>query len=216
MLVLMENTRNKGGRPRKDSTEKKLHRVQVAMSDAEQAAARRLAAMLGTSVSAAIASYAVPVALRAKTVDLLAERILHELTAAAKSTAELVILSQLAAIARDADVERFDMDKFAAHQNLIVVHFVGSGTAHRILQTPWKRLYDEALLHYSRTYAETAVAAVEDLSKDELLQVPYSVEKTVVLFSFANESRIGTLYRYHQPIEWSGMLNDRSDESYAQ
>jgi len=194
MLVFMENTRNKGGRPRKDSTEKKLHRVQVAMSDAELAAARRLAAMLDTSVSAAIASYAVPVALRAKTVDQLAERILHELTAAAKHTAE-----------------RSDTPAWSAAegQHVLVVHFVGSAGAHKALQTPWKRMYDEALESHARRYAERAVAVMySDYNPAEEV-VPYSAEKTVVLFSFASESRIEKLYRYYQPIDWT-------DGSFAQ
>jgi len=192
MLVLMENTRNKGGRPRKDSTEKKLHRVQVAMSDAEQAAARRLAAMLGTSVSAAIASYAVPVALRAKTVDLLAERILHELTAAAKHTAA-----------------SSDSIKWGADGHVLIINFVGSGNAHRVLRTPWKQLYDAALQNHARSYAESVVAAGDGVAELDLQRIPYSAEKTQVLFSFANEGSRQQLYVYCEPIDWT-------DGSFAQ
>ena len=55
--------KNKGGRPRKDASKNKENRVQIDMSDAQLADARRLAQLQGTSVSAAVAG-AVPVALK--------------------------------------------------------------------------------------------------------------------------------------------------------
>lgn len=188
MFIRMKNERNKGGRPRKDSTDKKVHRVQVAMSDAELSAAKRLAALLETSVSAAIATYAVPVSLREKVVDTLRDRILHELTAAARRTAE-----------------RRDAPTWAADegQHMLVVHFGGSKGAHKVLQTPAARLYDDALSNYARSYAESMVFAASEPTQPELQPIPYSAEKTVLVFSFASESRIGRLYRYYEPIDWT-------------
>jgi hypothetical protein len=46
--------KNKGGRPRKEESAKKPHRVQIAMSDAQLADARRLSQLQNTSISAAI------------------------------------------------------------------------------------------------------------------------------------------------------------------
>ncbi len=50
----MEAPKNKGGRPRKEESAKKPHRVQIAMSDAQLADARRLSQLQNTSISAAI------------------------------------------------------------------------------------------------------------------------------------------------------------------
>ena len=39
--------------------------------------------------------------------------------------------------------------------------------------------------------------------------IPYSAEKTVLLFSFASESRVSRLYKYLEPLDFT-------DESFAQ
>lgn len=196
----MKSETNKGGRPRKDSTEKKVHRVQVAMSDAEFAAAKRLAALLETSVSAAIATYAVPVSLRTKVVDTLRDRILHELTAAARRTAAAVLLSAEEGEQLESTDQQAIVDE---SQHMLIVHFGGSKAAHKVLQTSTARLYEDALSNYARSYAESMVFAASDSTQPELQPIPYSAERTAVLFSFAGESRIGRLYRYYEPLDWT-------------
>ena len=194
MLDIMKSEPNKGGRPRKDSTDRKVHRVQVAMSDVELAFVKKLAALLEMSVSAAIATYAVPVSLRAKTIDTLRGRVLLALTAAAKQTAY------------QPDAPALSVDE---GQHLLIVHFDGSKGAHRSLQTPTTRLYYEALSNYARRYAESMDFADSGSTQPGVQPIPYSAEKTVLLFSFASESRVSRLYKYLEPLDFT-------DESFAQ
>ena len=194
MLDIMKSEPNKGGRPRKDSTDRKVHRVQVAMSDVELAFVKKLAALLEMSVSAAIASYAVPVSLRAKIIDTTSQRVLLALTAAAKQTAY------------QPDAPALSVDE---GQHLLVVHFDGSKGAHRSLQTPTTRLYYEALSNYARRYAESMDFADSGSTQPGVQPIPYSAEKTVLLFSFASESRVSRLYKYLEPLDFT-------DESFAQ
>lgn len=51
-----DDQKNRGGRPRKLDTERKVHRLSIALSDAEQDYANRLAELLGLSVSRSVAT----------------------------------------------------------------------------------------------------------------------------------------------------------------
>lgn len=193
----METTKNKGGRPRKDSSEKKLHRVQIAMSDAQLADARRLAQLQDTSVSAAVAN-AVPIALQQYTRRVWLEDMVQGLRDAAKR------------VARES-IERGGLtteDAVAAIREqgstMLVVRFLQTESIYRKMRTDQTRAYDEALEVFAEQTAKTYEGAGLQLQDT---RIPYDWTKTQVVFAFLDSDwTTERLFYYGQPFAASAEI----------
>jgi len=208
------------GRPRKRSTEKKTHRVQVAMSDQQKADAERLAELQDTSVSAAVAS-SVTVALRALEFDRYVDAAVEILKAAAKRTASELAdggLAKYADTPEPSNVHRLvagDVDAswstgtsllmkygIGTGRMLLLVDFVGSLSSYRELQTPLSDVYDDALRKFTVRIAEN----YRDTVGMDIARFPYTPEKTVVLFApVVVGGGTNVLFHYLQPLESGGI-----------
>jgi hypothetical protein len=212
--------RSKGGRPRKSQDERKGHRVQVAMSDAELEAARELARLRETSVSAAVAS-SVSVALQALRFDRFVDRVLAELKTAAVDTARELDgweglrkyenapkPSNMSYLVSGEYGTNFDawsdsplVTKYALSTGraLLLVSFAGTQKAYRELQTPLPQVYDDALRLFAVRLAET-YREVDRLD----VETPYRAASVVVLFGFAVGNAFDRLYYYGEPFGSAG------------
>lgn len=187
----METTKNKGGRPRKDTSEKKLHRVQIAMSDAQLADARRLAQLQDTSVSAAVAN-AVPIALQQYTRRVWLEDMVQGLRDAAKRVAResierggLTIEDAVAAIREQGST-------------MLVVRFLQTESIYRKMRTDQTRAYDEALEAFAEQTAKTYEGAGLQLQD---ARIPFDWTKTQVVFAFLDSDwTTERLFYYGQPF----------------
>lgn len=182
----MEAPKNKGGRPRKEASEKKLHRVQIAMSDAQLADARRLAQLQDTSVSAAIAA-AVPEALQRYTRSIWLDVMVQGIRDAAK---------RVAADTRGTGgvTAQYIMQNVPVH----IVPFLQTESIYRKMRTDQIRAYDESIEDYAERIAKTHESA--GLQFDNARQ-PYDWSKCGVAFAFL-ESDWSTerLYYYGEPF----------------
>lgn len=178
--------KNPGGRPRKPRAIKKSHRVQVAMSDGEKAAAGQLAELLNTSVSAAIA-HAVVVALDVEQRRILTAAWTEQITAAAVRTAQ--------------ERQPFALDE---SENLLVINYPAAAIAYaNQSDVPLQRAYDDAIAKHSRAIVE-GYAAAGMLSTGR----PVLAEGTRVLFSFYDKSsppELQHLRYYGEPLPWSAI-----------
>lgn len=214
----MTDSRNKGGRPRKDDATKKARRVQIAMTESEYADARRLAQLLDTTVSSALATYAVPVSLRSKMLDDLAERIRLELSRASLRSAEDFARLRAGAI----DIDKLqqptnfiavgqkweqipELSRYAAStgRSLVVIEFVGSERTHRELKTQTQKLYDDAITAFAKEQARIWSDVFTSSDRDySVATTPYRESTVFVLFGFKVQQMANRLYSYGEPIDW--------------
>ena len=182
--------RNKGGRPRKDSSEKKLHRVQIAMSDAQLADARRLAQLQDTSVSAAVAN-AVPIALQQYTRRVWLEDMVQGLRDAAKRVARESI-DRGGAVTNEVMESMPDVNMFA------LISFVHTESQCLKMRTDHLRAYEDAIKVFADNIAKSHEGA--GLQFDNARQ-PFDWSKHVAVFAFLDgDNATERLYYYGQPF----------------
>lgn len=216
------------GRPRKRSTDKKPHRVQVAMSDQQKADADRLAELQDVSLSEAVAS-SVSVALRALEFDRYVDAAVELLKAAAVRTASEIQDGALSKYAdkplqfarvvvvggTDVEVQRplsyhdlFMRYAMSDGRFPLYVRFAASRKTYRELKTPLLEVYDSALRAYVREVAETHRDAAIGL---DIGRFPYRADKTVVVFAYlvGDGDTAPTIperqYHYLQPLDSGGI-----------
>lgn len=208
------------GRPRKRSTEKKQHRVQVAMNDQEKAAADQLAQIHGTSLSAAVAA-SVTVALDVARFDLLVDRIFNVLKDAAERTALELKDGGFAQYAKapepEGRKERLlvvgDVDTSWSSESLmtkyllttgkfpVFVDFAGSARGYRELGTPRREIYDGSLRRFAVRIAESYR---DSIGLDDVA-LPYTPERTAVLFGFMVQGGFDKVFRYLDALDAEGL-----------
>lgn len=163
------------------------------MNDLEKAAAEQLAALLGTSVSAATA-HAVTVALDVERRRIYTAALVEQITADAIRTAA----SRSWAVDEGGD--------------LLVIYYPTARIAYgQTLETPVQRPYDDAIAAYCRQVAEGYVAA------GLVLSAPEGRPQRPVLFSFNDQNRADPsqdllhLLYYGDPLPWvAGSFTHRS------
>jgi len=178
--------KSKGGRPRKSPDERKSHRVQVAMSDAELEAARELARLRETSVSAAVA-WSVGIALQNVKYQNFLQRLVDELTHGAKrmSVARTTYTRE--------EMQRIMNSPPKVLSHSVTIPFQGSREAYKGLKNvDLVRIYDDAVLAYAKTVSDSY------LKTDRLDEpVPYPSADSLVMFGFDGEE---DLYFYGWPL----------------
>lgn len=177
--VISDDHKSKGGRPRKSAAERKVHRLSVAMSDAEQAYAARLAELLGTSVSSAIAA-SVGVHLRTVLLEQYVERCVKALTASAIETAR----------------EHAD-GKVSLRDELIILQLPNSPQAYA-QHTTVQQAYDDAIRRQAEGLAMQA-ATLETLEQP----TPYDGPQRMSVYFTWDLSRL-QLAQAYQSVLYAG------------
>jgi hypothetical protein len=216
------------GRPPKPLIEKKIHRVQVAMSDQQKADASALAEIHGVKLSTAVAD-AVTVALNVARFDKLVDNIVERLTSAAEQTRRELDDGGLTRYAGAQEPENYrnrvltvgDVDaswtglpalqKYldTARRFPLYIDFAGSAKAYRELVMPLREIYDVSIRKYAVRYAENIRDTVGlEPSANVLPSSP------AVLFGFNltttglvkdSAGRHDKLFAYLQPLDGEGI-----------